>query len=195
MPRNSFKEELSELTEEHIPFISSEVWHRYQDLIHKTPLAFSRSFYEPGHITVSAVVLKGTQVALIDHPKLNMWLQPGGHVEPEDDSLLAACLREVREELGISQLAPHPLCIKEKRIVPFYADIHSIPETLKEPSHLHFDIRYCFITNQDLKTTEEALSKKWVSLQEAHHHVSDASLLHSLKLVGENLEQEGRYTH
>lgn len=58
----------------------------------------------PGGVTrdlaVSAFVVWRDQVLLHRHPKLGMWLPPGGHVEPNevpDD----AAVREVREESGV----------------------------------------------------------------------------------------------
>ena len=40
-------------------------------------------------------------LALIRHKFLNRYLQPGGHVEETDSTVLAGALREVREETGI----------------------------------------------------------------------------------------------
>ncbi|WP_406403626.1 NUDIX domain-containing protein [Streptomyces sp. NBC_00879] len=41
------------------------------------------------------------RVLHIKHRALNRWLLPGGHLEPDDTSLLAAAQRELTEETGI----------------------------------------------------------------------------------------------
>ena len=59
-----------------------------------------------GHITASALVLSAdlTQVLLTLHAKERLWLQLGGHCEPEDEVLAAAAVREATEESGIAGL-------------------------------------------------------------------------------------------
>lgn len=66
--------------------------------------------HAPGHFTVGALVLDepGRHVLLVDHPKAGLWLPPGGHLEPDDTSLLEAARREVREETGLADLAVDP---------------------------------------------------------------------------------------
>src|SRR5687768_10285144 len=61
---------------------------------------FSRRHYLPGHFTASAFVTTRARDALllVLHKKLGIWVQPGGHVEPEDGSLQAAAAREALEE-------------------------------------------------------------------------------------------------
>lgn len=60
----------------------------------------------PIHLTASAVVIDAPaeHVALVWHRKGRFWVQPGGHLEPEETDLLAAAQREVREEVGLSGL-------------------------------------------------------------------------------------------
>jgi len=60
---------------------------------------FDRSDYDPGHITASAIVLSpdGESVVLVNHVRVGLWIQPGGHVEPDDATLVDAARREVEE--------------------------------------------------------------------------------------------------
>jgi 8-oxo-dGTP pyrophosphatase MutT (NUDIX family) len=65
--------------------------------------ALSRPFDEdadPVHVTGSAVVVGPRGVILIKHKSLAIWLQPGGHVEP-DETPWDGALREAREETGL----------------------------------------------------------------------------------------------
>ncbi|MFE7843199.1 NUDIX hydrolase [Streptomyces sp. NPDC057474] len=59
-----------------------------------------------GHITASGLVIdpEHGRVLLTLHKKLHMWLQMGGHCEPEDTTLAGAALREATEESGITGL-------------------------------------------------------------------------------------------
>lgn len=57
----------------------------------------------PEHVTASALVLDATlrRALLVFHRKGGFWVQPGGHVDAGDADLLAAALRELREETGL----------------------------------------------------------------------------------------------
>lgn len=105
------------------------------------PDAFARTTMT-GHVTASAILVnpKG-EVLLIHHKSLDRWLQPGGHVEPNDESLPLAALREAVEETGIE-----PSALKLADPVPIHVDIHPIPANPRkaEAAHRHFDIRYRF---------------------------------------------------
>ncbi|MEY9964401.1 8-oxo-dGTP pyrophosphatase MutT (NUDIX family) [Streptacidiphilus sp. MAP12-16] len=95
-----------------------------------------------GHATASAVVLNPDgQVLYIAHVASGKWLPAaGGHLEPQDESLAGAVLRELDEELG---LAPEDLVWLLD--VPVHIDVFSIPgrETRGELDHLHLD--FCFL--------------------------------------------------
>lgn len=109
------------------------------DLLHSSPVPFDRVNYDPGHITASAVVLSADahRVLLVYHDRLERWLQPGGHVEPDDASLIATARREVLEETSI--------VVSESPGAPLVAvDVHEIPKARGEPAHLHHDLMFHF---------------------------------------------------
>jgi 8-oxo-dGTP pyrophosphatase MutT (NUDIX family) len=93
------------------------------------------------HFTASAFVVDESCVraCLVQHATLGRLLQPGGHVEPDDESLEAAALREAREETAL-ELDLHPVAPR-----PFDLDIHEIPERPGEPAHFHLDVRYLLV--------------------------------------------------
>lgn len=96
-----------------------------------------RASFEPGHITGSAIVLSPDrqEALLVFHRRLRKWLQPGGHVEAVDSSILDTVLREAAEETGARlDRSWSPRLIN--------ADVHAIPAYREEPAHLHFDLVY-----------------------------------------------------
>jgi len=126
----------------------------------RDPGCRSREHWSPGHFTASAFVLSPDRraIALIRHPKLGRWLQPGGHVEPDDADLVASARREVAEEIGLVELellAP----------APFDLDVHTIPARGDQPEHAHFDVRFLFRARAPtLAAGSDIPDARWVAL-------------------------------
>ncbi|WP_308295239.1 NUDIX domain-containing protein [Streptomyces sp. PSAA01] len=104
----------------------------------------SRSTFT-GHVTCGAIVVDPLgRVLHVLHLASGKVLAPGGHTEPEDESLAGAALRELHEETGIppEAVAPWP----GYETVPFDIDIHDIDARpgKGEPGHRHFDLRFLF---------------------------------------------------
>jgi 8-oxo-dGTP pyrophosphatase MutT (NUDIX family) len=99
----------------------------------------------PGHVTCGAAVINHTgKILVIHHRALGRWLLPGGHIDPGDPGLLAAALRELAEETGISwQQAASPPGLDS---VPLDIDVHHIHANpaKNEPAHWHADFRFAF---------------------------------------------------
>ncbi|WP_030254676.1 NUDIX hydrolase [Streptomyces violens] len=110
-----------------------------------------------GHVTAGAILLRPDGCVLtIEHRALAKWLLPGGHVEPGDETLLGAALRELTEETGIT--AAH---VQAASPVPLHIDAHQIPanDAKGEPAHLHFDFRFlCRTTVNDVALQEEEVT-------------------------------------
>ena len=127
----------------------------------------------PGHITVSAFIINeaNKQVLLLEHKSLSRLLQPGGHIENIDKSLMEAVYREIEEETGLKQidLQLKPL-VATKPEVPIDIDTHVIPENPKkqEPKHYHHDFRYLFTTTNSnvVFDPSESSNYKWVDWQQ-----------------------------
>ncbi|PWI05023.1 NUDIX hydrolase [Streptomyces sp. NWU339] len=98
-----------------------------------------------GHVTCGAIVVDQLgRVLHVLHRASGKVLAPGGHTEPEDESLAGAALRELHEETGIPPQAVAPWAGYEA--VPFDIDLHAIDAHpgKGEPGHQHFDLRFLF---------------------------------------------------
>jgi 8-oxo-dGTP pyrophosphatase MutT (NUDIX family) len=68
----------------------------------------------PSHLTASGIVLTpdGTRTCLVLHPRVGAWVQPGGHLEPVDGTVVDAVAREVFEETGLQgEVDPLPVVL------------------------------------------------------------------------------------
>jgi len=120
---------------------------------------YDRTF-EQGHVTGSAWIVDelGEHALLVHHGRLNLWVQPGGHVE-DDADMLSAAWREAREETGLRDVRPVSEDI-------FDVDVHTIPASGKEAQHLHYDIRFLFAADRaaPLVVSSESKDLMWVPL-------------------------------
>ena len=159
-------EALRTLLAAHVPACDEEAAHlkRMMDLLDVPGDPFSRDHYEPGHFTASGFVLSpdGRSVLLVLHRKLNRWLQPGGHIDPEDADLFSAACREVSEETGLIRLRAD-----QDAPIIFDVDIHPIPAHKTEPAHAHFDVRFLLqCETTEVTRSDESHDAAWVSLNE-----------------------------
>jgi 8-oxo-dGTP pyrophosphatase MutT (NUDIX family) len=175
------RQHLADLLKKHAPVDDAEHEHlrRMKKLLKSAGDPFSRRHFEPGHFTASAFILSpnSRSLLLIHHSKLHRWLQPGGHVEPEDADILAAAKREIVEEVG---MAAPPLVWQGI----FDVDIHPILARKDEPQHEHYDVRFLFQAT-DLAATagSDAKDCRWVPLDEITVELTDASVMRALAKV------------
>jgi len=131
-------------------------------LLEASEAPFSRRQFNPGHITCSGLVFSPARdrMLLVLHRRLQSWLLPGGHVEPDDDSIADAGRREVVEETGaILSADPAP------RLVGL--DVHAIPHRRDEPFHLHHDLTFRFeATAETFESCEEVRDVAWCAAAE-----------------------------
>ena len=120
------------------------------------------------HLTASAWVVSPdrTQVLMAYHKLYGSWAWLGGHTDGERD-LLAAAMREVREESGASALRPVTGDIYSLEILPVAGhEKHGI----YVPSHLHLNVTYLLEADPTVPLRckpDENSAVKWFSLEDA----------------------------
>ena len=150
---------------------ASEMVGRALELV-ETGDSINRDRFDPGHFTASGFVVSpdGSALLLIHHRRLDRWLQPGGHIDPEDVSPIAAAAREVLEETGI---ATEPIL---EDLVDL--DIHPIPPRAPEPAHEHFDLRFAFrALDADVIADDEVNDAVWVPWAQIESYAVDDSVI------------------
>ena len=97
------------------------------------------------HFTATGFVVHEGATLLHWHPKVKMWLPPGGHIEPNEDPVQAV-LREVEEETGVkAEVVPTgtrvDLEYPEQVHAPFTIEIEDIDDPV-QGWHQHIDMIY-----------------------------------------------------
>lgn len=130
-----------------------------------------------GHIVASGFVysLEDEKFLVLYHNDLKMYLYPGGHVDDNDNSILSAAEREVKEETGLVDFKL--LELTKNKMVPIDIDTHRIGynERLNLPEHFHFDFRYLFVIDKisDIHIdTEEMSDYKWIDINELRNDLN-----------------------
>lgn len=120
------------------------------------------------HFCVSVYVYdeKERKVLLVKHKKMGLWVQPGGHVEP-NESMEEAAIREVYEETGLTvELIGNRVPRDCDYILPL-----AIQKNLVKDDHIHMDFVYVakVVGNNELvQNVEETDGIKWYSLDEVN---------------------------
>ena len=130
--------------------------------------------------TVSAFIIHNNKLLLLHHKKLNTWLQPGGHVELDEDPE-QALWREIEEETGLKrvnlkiiELSPNrPYATNAKNLpLPFDFNVHAFGN---DPVHKHIDLGYLLHSDTDKVSQNRAESNdlRWFSLQDIENSKND----------------------
>ncbi|MDN3443765.1 NUDIX domain-containing protein [Microbacterium sp. APC 3901] len=123
----------------------------------------------PDHATASALVFDQThtRTLLVFHTKGRFWVQPGGHLEPEDASIAEAALRELREETGVDVPAlVEPLV--------YDLDHHRLSSAFGRCAS-HLDIGMAVVVDDDLElfVSNESEDVRWWPIEALPAQVPD----------------------
>ncbi|MBP2435877.1 NUDIX hydrolase [Microbacterium amylolyticum] len=111
------------------------------------------------HATASCIVFDATltKTLLVFHGKGQFWVQPGGHIEGEDETILAAALRELREETG--------LVLGEDAFVAHDLDHHALSASFGRcASHLDFGVAVIADPGARLVVSDESDAVRWFDI-------------------------------
>lgn len=124
------------------------------------------------HATASTLLVTPNQekMLLIFHEKLQVWLQPGGHQEWNENPWQAA-VRECWEETGIdiTEFASHQEWGSSVRVLPCpdFLQEQRIPAYKEQPEHFHIDHMYCIhLPEQSIKPETDNTHWRWMNLRE-----------------------------
>ena len=146
----------------------------------KLPQITQKVFFNPGHLTASAMVLSPDkkQALLIYHSAFQAWIQPGGHLDTDDANPLQTAQRELAEECMLNDttlLLEYPSLLQ--------VDIHDVPAHPGKghPAHQHYDLRFAFVAQTwDIQAASDAKAAQWVSLDDFDPAQSDESVAESI---------------
>lgn len=116
------------------------------------------------HFVATGFVVHQGAVLLHWHRKVQAWLPPGGHIEPDEDPVQAT-LREVEEETGLEvRTVPHqqslPIGNLDQVDAPFAIMIEDVFDE-KHGAHQHIDFIYFTVPLGVLGVLPEGW--RWVS--------------------------------
>ncbi|MDB5238212.1 MAG: hydrolase [Candidatus Kaiserbacteria bacterium] len=119
--------------------------------------------------TASAFVVFDNKVLLHKHKKTGLWLQPGGHIELDEDPN-EAVLREVREETGLevelmgeSDHTTYAEQGKRELVLPRFLNRHFFDKTR---THEHIDMVYFARAKSAQLISEGGVEIGWYTREE-----------------------------
>lgn len=131
-------------------------------------------FYD---FTTAVFIVNGGSVLLVNHPRYDKWLPPGGHIELDEDPE-QALYREIEEETGLNvelmTTKPSFASPGTKFMpTPNFMDVHEA-----NPPHRHIGLTYFALSNtRDARLSDEHKELAWVAeanLEDSKYSLSEA---------------------
>ncbi len=123
--------------------------------------------HEKIDFTASVYLVQDNNVLLHKHKKLGIWLQPGGHIELDEDPTQAA-LREAKEETGfdvelVGIQSPETQQFNRSRtlLLPMFLNRHNFDAT-----HEHIDFSYFGRIVGGTLVPEDGVEMRWFTRDE-----------------------------
>jgi 8-oxo-dGTP pyrophosphatase MutT (NUDIX family) len=139
----------------------------------------------PVHVTGSALVVHppSRTVLLRWHPRMQMWMQVGGHFDAGETDPWFVAMREAREETGLTDLRSPTMTLES----PVQIVIVPVPAHGAEPAHEHADFRYVFVTETPDAIVPESTDARlrWTDLTQAIAETVEPNLRVFLSRVSE----------
>lgn len=116
----------------------------------------------PAHLTAGLLVMStdGCHVLLNLHGKARRWFAFGGHIEPDDQDLIASARREGTEESGIADLIVEA--------APVHLSRHVVDFCSPRGPVTHLDVRFAARVDPDVAylTSDESVRLAWFSVDD-----------------------------
>lgn len=132
------------------------------------------------HFTATALIVHNNKFLLMWHKRLNSWMPPGGHMDPNELPVQTA-IRECKEETGLDVIAvdtwdsdyfadaPHEGQMQQR---PYATLLENIPASKErnEPAHQHMDFLFVMHlkdANQSMQLAEaEGTELRWFTAED-----------------------------
>ena len=140
--------------------------------------------------TSTVYILDENKVLLIFHKKLQKWLPPGGHIDPNETPPEAA-IREAYEETGlhIELLPQENVWVNESNAKsierPYLCLLEEIPQHRDVPAHQHMDMIFLARPLRGIlnENPQETNGIKWFSWDEIEALKSEKEIFTETKMV------------
>ncbi len=132
------------------------------------------------HFTSTAIIVAGNSTLVHWHKKVQAWLAPGGHVEPNEDPV-QAMHREVKEETGLDVRIIPTVVLPElsnlEQVIPPYTVMIENVFDQEIGKHQHIDFTYL-----TTPVKESGSAVELPSVPEGWHWVDRESLVNEKPL-------------
>jgi len=136
--------------------------------------------------TVTAFIVYDNKVLLVDHPRYQKWLAPGGHIELDQDPE-EALYNEIAEETGLDvEILNKKIDVESPETkfmpTPNYVDVHDA-----NPPHKHISfIYFAKAKSPDFVLSDEHTAMRWISekeLRDPAYNLTPANIFYAQEAI------------